>query len=92
MRRGLRGDAQQGRRIDGRRAEALTHEIMVTAPAVERATPPAELSRLFDPPAESAADVKTALDRARRLAGRDGVVVVCGSLYLAGEVIDLLGV
>jgi dihydrofolate synthase/folylpolyglutamate synthase len=68
----------------------LTHEIVVTAPAVERATPPAELARLFDPPAEIAGDVATALDRARRRAGRDGVVVVCGSLYLAGEVIDLL--
>jgi folylpolyglutamate synthase/dihydropteroate synthase len=36
--------------------------------------------------------VKTALDRARRLAERDAVVVVCGSLYLAGEVLELLGV
>ena len=70
----------------------LTRDVVVTAPAVERATPPAELSRLFDPPAETAADVKTALDRARRLAGREGVIVVCGSLYLAGEVIELLGV
>lgn len=70
----------------------LTREIVVTAPAVERATPPADLAGLFDPRAEVAADVKTALDRARRLAGRDGVVVVCGSLYLAGEVLELLGV
>ena len=70
----------------------LTREIVVTAPVVERATPPADLARLFDPPAEVAADVTTALDRARRLAGRDGVVVVCGSLYLAGEVLALLGV
>jgi dihydrofolate synthase/folylpolyglutamate synthase len=70
----------------------LTADVVVTAPAVERATPPAELARLFDPPAESAADVKTALDSARVRAGRAGVVVVCGSLYLAGEVIELLGV
>jgi dihydrofolate synthase / folylpolyglutamate synthase len=70
----------------------LTGDVVVTAPAVERATPPAELAPLFDPPAESAADVKTALHRARLRAGRDGVVVVCGSLYLAGEVIELLGV
>jgi dihydrofolate synthase/folylpolyglutamate synthase len=68
----------------------LTSEIVVTAPAVERATPPADLARLFDPPAEIAADVRTALERARKRAGRDGAVVVCGSLYLAGEVIDLL--
>ena len=70
----------------------LTREIVVTAPAVERATPPADLARLFEPPAEVAADVTVALDRARQLAGRDGVVVVCGSLYLAGEVLELLGV
>jgi dihydrofolate synthase / folylpolyglutamate synthase len=70
----------------------LTGEIVVTAPAVERASPPADLSGLFDPPAEIAADVQTALEQARRRAGRDGVVVVCGSLYLAGEVLGLLGV
>jgi dihydrofolate synthase / folylpolyglutamate synthase len=70
----------------------LTREIVVTAPAVERAIPPADLGRLFAPPAEVAASVPVALDRARRLAGRDGVVVVCGSLYLAGEVLELLGV
>ncbi len=70
----------------------LTGEIIVTAPAVERATPPGELARLFDPAAEVAADVATALDRARLLAGREGVVVVCGSLYLAGEVLELVGV
>jgi dihydrofolate synthase / folylpolyglutamate synthase len=70
----------------------LTREIVVTAPAVERASPPADLARLFAPPAEVAASVPVALDRARRLAGRDGVVVVCGSLYLAGEVFELLGV
>ena len=69
----------------------LTTEVVVTAPAVERASPPADLSGLFDPPAEIAVDVATALERARRLAGRDGVVVVCGSLYLAGEVLGLLG-
>jgi dihydrofolate synthase / folylpolyglutamate synthase len=70
----------------------LTSEIVVTAPAVERATPPGDLALLFDPPAEVADDVSTALDRARHIAGRDGVVVVCGSLYLAGEVLELLGV
>jgi dihydrofolate synthase / folylpolyglutamate synthase len=69
----------------------LTSEVVVTSPAVERASPPADLSRLFDPPAEIAVDVETALRRARRLAGRDGVVVACGSLYLAGEVLGLLG-
>jgi dihydrofolate synthase/folylpolyglutamate synthase len=53
----------------------LTSEIVVTAPAVERATPPADLARLFDPPAEIGGDVGTALDRARQRAGRDGEVI-----------------
>jgi dihydrofolate synthase/folylpolyglutamate synthase len=74
------------------RLAELTREIVVTAPAVERATPPADLARLFDPPAEVAAGVRTALHRARHRAGREGVVVVCGSLYLAGEVLELLRV
>jgi dihydrofolate synthase/folylpolyglutamate synthase len=68
----------------------LTREIVVTAPAVERATPPADLAALFEPPAVIADTVALALMRARALAGRDGVVVVCGSLYLAGEVLELL--
>jgi dihydrofolate synthase / folylpolyglutamate synthase len=68
----------------------LTAEIVVTAPAVERATPPEDLAGLFAPPAIIASDVRAALDVARRLAGPDGVVVVCGSLYLAGEVLDLV--
>jgi len=36
--------------------------------------------------AEVAPDAATALAAAARLAGRDGLVVVCGSLYLVGEV------
>ncbi|MGA7989746.1 MAG: folylpolyglutamate synthase/dihydrofolate synthase family protein [Candidatus Dormiibacterota bacterium] len=67
----------------------LTAEIVVTAPAVERATPPEDLAGLFEPPARIAADVRTALTVARDLAGPEGVVVVCGSLYLAGEVLGL---
>ncbi len=69
----------------------LTREIVVTAPAVERATPPEDLAGLFDPRAVIAAGVESALDVARRRCGRDGVVVVCGSLYLAGEALTLLG-
>jgi dihydrofolate synthase / folylpolyglutamate synthase len=70
----------------------LTGEIVVTAPAVERATPPEDLAVLFDPRAAVAPDVGSALEEARRRSGRDGVVVVCGSLYLAGEALTLLGV
>ena len=69
----------------------LTADILVTAPAVERATRPEDLAGLFEPPASIAPDVEAALRRARALAGPDGVVVVCGSLYLAGEALGLLG-
>jgi dihydrofolate synthase / folylpolyglutamate synthase len=73
------------------RLRELTKDIVVTAPAVERATPPEDLARLFDPPALVAPDVASALDQAHRLAGPGGVVVICGSLYLAGEALGLLG-
>ncbi len=70
----------------------LTREIVVTAPAVERATPPEDLAGLFDPRAAIATNVGSALEVASRRCGREGVVVVCGSLYLAGEALTLLGV
>ncbi len=69
----------------------LTADIVVTAPAVERATRPEDLAGLFEPAASIAHDVEAALRQARALAGPDGVVVVCGSLYLAGEALGLLG-
>jgi folylpolyglutamate synthase/dihydropteroate synthase len=64
---------------------------VVTAPAVERATPPEDLAVLFDPQPAITRDVASALELARRRAGNDGVVVLCGSLYLAGEALGLLG-
>jgi dihydrofolate synthase/folylpolyglutamate synthase len=39
---------------------------------------------------ETAADVATGLRRARELAGRDGLVVACGSIFLVGEARALL--
>ena len=36
-------------------------------------------------PYEIEPNVKNAVERAMRLAGADGVVCICGSLYLAGE-------
>jgi dihydrofolate synthase/folylpolyglutamate synthase len=69
----------------------FTADIIVTAPDVERATPPEDLAKLFHPPASIAPTVERALSQARERAGRDGVVVVCGSLYLAGEALGLLG-
>ncbi|MBV8195084.1 MAG: bifunctional folylpolyglutamate synthase/dihydrofolate synthase [Candidatus Dormibacteraeota bacterium] len=71
-----------------RRLEATS--VVVTAAAVERATPPQDLAHRFED-ARPAATVAEAMDIARELAGPDGVVVACGSLYLVGEVLAGLG-
>jgi dihydrofolate synthase/folylpolyglutamate synthase len=52
-----------------------------------RAAAPADLAAQFGPPAETAESSAEALDRARQRATPNGVVLVCGSLYLVGEVI-----
>ncbi len=52
-----------------------------------RAAPPAALAALFHGQSETAASSAEALSRARERAGRDGIVFVCGSLYLVGEAI-----
>jgi dihydrofolate synthase / folylpolyglutamate synthase len=41
---------------------------------------------------EDATDVVSALDRARSLAGSQGVVVVTGSIYIVGEAMRVLGI
>jgi dihydrofolate synthase/folylpolyglutamate synthase len=66
----------------------LTSRRVYVEPQGRAATPPAELARRH--PGETARTVAEALDRARDLAGREGVVVVCGSLYLVGEARALL--
>jgi folylpolyglutamate synthase/dihydropteroate synthase len=68
----------------------ITNDIVVTAPEVERATPPAELAVMFSPPATAVTGSRDALRVAREHAGTHGLVVVCGSLYLAGEVLTVL--
>jgi len=41
---------------------------------------------------EESADVASALERAQKLAGREGVIVVTGSIYVVGEAMRILGV
>jgi folylpolyglutamate synthase/dihydropteroate synthase len=54
-----------------------------------RAAPPAVLAEQFQGESETAESSAEALNRARERAGRDGIVFVCGSLYLVGEAIAL---
>jgi dihydrofolate synthase/folylpolyglutamate synthase len=52
-----------------------------------RAAPPADLAALFHGQSETSESTAEALSRGREKAGRDGIVFVCGSLYLVGEAI-----
>lgn len=55
-----------------------------------RAAQPGMLAELYGRPAAITPDAAQALAQARQLAGADGIVLVCGSLYLVGEVIQLV--
>jgi dihydrofolate synthase/folylpolyglutamate synthase len=69
-------------------------QIVVTAPHSGRAIDPETLAervrRLVDVPVLVADEVEAAIDMARADAGPGGAVLVAGSLYLVGEVRDLL--
>ncbi len=67
--------------------------VVTTKPGVHRAANSdalAEAARGLGLASESVPDVGQALDRARERAGRDGLVLVAGSLYLVGEVAGLI--
>ena len=53
------------------------------------AVPATRLAEVYGTGGEAIADVTAAVDRAKKLAGRDGNVLVCGSLYLVGDVLAL---
>jgi dihydrofolate synthase/folylpolyglutamate synthase len=64
-------------------------DVIFTRTNNPRAADPLDLQERFrrlGREAEAAAPAKVALALARKLAGEDGLVVVCGSLYLVGEV------
>jgi dihydrofolate synthase/folylpolyglutamate synthase len=69
----------------------LGDEVIFTAPSTGRAAPAATLAALWGGGATTAPDVAGALELARRSAGGDGVVVACGSLYVAGEALAAAG-
>jgi dihydrofolate synthase/folylpolyglutamate synthase len=59
--------------------------------AAGHAVPALELAAMYGGDAEAVLPPRAALDRAKVLAGRDGNVLVCGSLYLVGEILALGG-
>jgi dihydrofolate synthase / folylpolyglutamate synthase len=69
----------------------LGDAVIFAAPSSSRAANPATLAALWGSDADTAPNVASALALARRSAGRDGVVVACGSLYVVGEVLEAAG-
>ncbi len=71
----------------------LPAAVVFTEPgsAAGHVVPAAELARRYGAGAEAEPDAEKALTRARELAGTDAnaTVFVCGSLYLAGEILAL---
>ncbi|HSP64931.1 MAG TPA: cyanophycin synthetase [Candidatus Deferrimicrobium sp.] len=69
----------------------LTAEVVFTAPATARAAPMDDLARRWGAGAVTATSVGAAVTTARQAAGAEGVVVACGSLYVAGEALAASG-
>jgi dihydrofolate synthase/folylpolyglutamate synthase len=63
--------------------------VVFTEPrsAGQHAIAAAKLAEMYGPSAYTAIPASAALARARELAGTDGNVLVCGSLYLVGEIL-----
>jgi dihydrofolate synthase / folylpolyglutamate synthase len=59
--------------------------------AVGHAVPAEQLARTYGSGGEALLPARGALDRAKELAGPAGNVLVCGSLYLVGEILALGG-
>ena len=85
---GVMRDKDRGPMVQTLRRLGATATVL-SAPPVERAATPEELAADF-PGATLTHDVDQAMETATTLAGPDGAVVACGSLYLAGEVLNRL--
>jgi dihydrofolate synthase/folylpolyglutamate synthase len=69
--------------------EKLGAPVLFSAIDWHRAAPADELAAIYhgQPPSERFDGIEHALARAREIVGRDGIVLVCGSLYLVGDAI-----
>jgi dihydrofolate synthase/folylpolyglutamate synthase len=72
----------------------LAERVIATQPENPRSASPEEIQQAAvrtGIEVEAISDVASALERAKVLAGRTGVVVITGSIYLVGEVMRLIG-
>ena len=69
----------------------LCERVIFTRASNPRSLPPGTLetlaAQLGGPPAETIADPRSAVERARELAGPDGAVVATGSIYLVADLV-----
>jgi dihydrofolate synthase/folylpolyglutamate synthase len=81
-------------RAFARALSGAVHSVVVTEPPSARAIPAVALAADLQRAglrSVVAPDIASALARARAAAGARGLVVVCGSLYLVGAVLRILG-
>jgi len=69
------------------------YAVVFTEPAsaAGHAVPADELATMYGATAAAVVPAEAALERAQELAGREGNVLVCGSLYLVGEILARRG-
>ena len=70
--------------------QEFTDEAVATNVAWPRAIAAEELSTRFSKPCNAVDNVPDALRKAKKLAGKNGIVICAGSVYLAGDVINLI--
>ncbi len=71
----------------------LAHRVIVTRPSIDRAIPPETLARaavMYNQNIVTKPDIAAAVQYATATIGPDDVIVVAGSLYVAGEAIAYL--
>ena len=73
------------------RLRSLGAPPVFTHAGTPRSVPAVELARLWGAGARAISALPDALAAARMLAGHEGVVLACGSLYLVGDILQLLG-
>jgi dihydrofolate synthase/folylpolyglutamate synthase len=60
------------------------------SPRALKADQMAEMAKKYNDHVEAEADIIKAIEKAKKLADKDSVIVICGSLYLAGSAYEYL--
>jgi len=73
------------------RLRPLRATMVFTQASSPRAMTAVDLARRWGYDGRAISSLPDALGAARVLAGNDGMVLVCGSIYLVGDVLSLIG-